>query len=1410
MRTIFSEQQQATNPVTSPAIVARMDRFAAWPVVLSALVILVLSLFEQRGSFEHPFLLVGLNFVFSTLVSLAIAALIGRCFVATGQPGLLLLGLGALIWGVSTSVTAGVALLIASDGRFYVNTLSTIHNICAWLAAFCHLTGTAISCRPVPALSAPRFWLTATYLGGVALVSLVALATLSGATPLFFQPDQGGTLVRQVVLASAITMFCLAALLLHQLNRKNATSFARWYGLALFLFAIGLVAVLLKQSYASLVGWAGRAAQYLGGLYMLLAMFRSRQGVRFRLISLEQVAESAAQRFGVVVAIAVASSAASMAVRLFFLPHIDPAHSFMAFVPAVMLASFLGGFRAGLMTILFSALMILSPWNHPFTPVVSYSLSEVVNDVLFLVSSFFIAWAALKAHRAETRVALAEVQAAQTAERERLMALLQVNEARLANVIDGTGLGLWDWHVATGEVVFNERWAEIVGYTLADLAPISIQTWIDLAHPDDLQRSRAQLTEVFAHNRPRYDIECRMKHRQGHWVWVHDRGRVIEWSANGKPLRMTGSHTDITGRKMAEARLNEMTREQRVILETIPMGIVKVVGGKVVWSNPAFAAMLNTSQEELLSQPLELFLGSDHGGDGLEPLANEHISQDEIHETERRLVRRDGLTMLLLFKGRAIDPTDPTQGTIWVVEDITLRRQAEEFARDRAALYQAMFACNRSVQLLIDPSTGAVIDANEAAADYYGYGRDYLQSINFADINILSSAELREAIVRALDRRQSLFAFRQRLASGELREVEAYLSSIVIEGQALLHVISHDITEQKRLEDALRANQELLRSVTEGTSDAVYIKDRAGRYLMCNTATTRYVGKPAETIVESDDTALMAPDDAHRVMAGDRQVMAAGVVRTYEEHMTLHGSAYTFLATKGPVRNALGEVIGLFGIARDISERKLLEERLREQEANLRNLIETTSDLIVVATLEGAILFTNARFRDRLGYSREDLATMHLLGLHPPGMRREAEAIVVEMLGGERSVCPLPLLSKGGRLVPVETRAWVGEWNGRDCLVGFIKDLSAEQEAQQRFERLFHSNPASMALLSLPDRKLVAVNQVFLSLSGYAEREVIGKAPVELALFHGQSDKIEAVIQTVEHHGRFANVELQATGQNGVRFDGLFSGEVISSQGKEYLLVVMIDITARKRMEAELQDAKDEALSAVAAQDKLLATVAHEFRTPLALLQSSLEILDRYGERLDREERNVQSRHIRNAARQLMSLANTALTYKRKEQDAAKLFFTPCEIARACRGIAEETEAAWARGHRFAADLAVAGKMLVDERLFRSILENLLANAFQYTPPGRSVFLEVIRVNAQLRLTIADEGLGIAEEECSQVFKPLFRGDNVGQQRGMGLGLSIVLDAVRLLGGTIDLTSAVGRGTVFVVTIPWREEAPDE
>ncbi len=142
---------------------------------------------------------------------------------------------------------------------------------------------------------------------------------------------------------------------------------------------------------------------------------------------------------------------------------------------------------------------------------------------------------------------------------------IQIAKMRMENIIDGTSVGTWEWNVQTGKTIFNNYWAEMLGYRLEELEPITINTWEKLTHPDDLKKAEKIISKHFSGDLPYYDCELRMKHKNGNWVWIQDRGRVVTRTSNGKPLMMFGMHNLITERKENEEKIRLQNRELQKI-----------------------------------------------------------------------------------------------------------------------------------------------------------------------------------------------------------------------------------------------------------------------------------------------------------------------------------------------------------------------------------------------------------------------------------------------------------------------------------------------------------------------------------------------------------------------------------------------------------------------------------------------------------------------------------------------------------------------------------------------------------------------------------------------------------------------------------------------------------------------------
>jgi len=264
-------------------------------------------------------------------------------------------------------------------------------------------------------------------------------------------------------------------------------------------------------------------------------------------------------------------------------------------------------------------------------------------------------------------------------ERKRAEKLLETERQRLSYILEGTNVGTWEWNVQTGETIFNERWAEMIGFTLAELSPVCIDTWMKCTHPDDIEVSRELLNKHFNKELEYYECEARMRHKNGSWVWVLERGKVATWTDDGKPLVMSGTHQDITARKRIEEEIRRQGALLASLLDSIPDIIFfKDIAGAYMGCNPAFAEFVGRSRNEIIGRTdYDLFER------GVADFFREHdqkmMSVGDPRHNEEWITYPDGRRVLLdTLKTPYKGPDGELLGVLGISRDITDRKHIEE------------------------------------------------------------------------------------------------------------------------------------------------------------------------------------------------------------------------------------------------------------------------------------------------------------------------------------------------------------------------------------------------------------------------------------------------------------------------------------------------------------------------------------------------------------------------------------------------------------------------------------------------------------------------------------------------------------------------------------------------------------
>jgi PAS domain S-box-containing protein len=380
--------------------------------------------------------------------------------------------------------------------------------------------------------------------------------------------------------------------------------------------------------------------------------------------------------------------------------------------------------------------------------------------------------------------------------------------------------------------------------------------------------------------------------------------------------------------------------------------------------------------------------------------------------------------------------------------------------------------------------------------------------------------------------------------------------------------------------------------------------------------------------------------------------------------------------------------------------------------------------------------------------------------------------------------------------------------------VGINRDITERKQmettlkqSEARFRLLIEESPLGIAVVR--NGLLLYANQALLGLFGYQALPDLAQADLLERVAMPDRQRIQAVMQEKQLTPPFT-LELLGQRTDGSVFPALLRvGLIPLGDGPAYIAFVT-DITERKRLEEErmvaerLQVELDKEKELSDLKDRFISMVSHEYRTPLAVILSSTDLLRSYADHLPPDKKQKLLDDIRIQVNYMAALLEDVLTISKARTGRLTLNPVRVDVETYCQRVFEAVQLADHGVHRFTLIKASepVGCAEVDDHLLRQILTNLLSNAAKYSPQDTEIRLELGCEAPHLIFRVSDQGIGIPEADQARLFEPFHRAQNVGTTQGTGLGLTVVKHNVEALGGTITFTSELGVGTTFTVRLP--------
>ncbi len=741
--------------------------------------------------------------------------------------------------------------------------------------------------------------------------------------------------------------------------------------------------------------------------------------------------------------------------------------------------------------------------------------------------------------------------------------------------------------------------------------------------------------------------------------------------------------------RLAEEALRDSEARYRNIFENAVEGIFQIaLDGHIIAANQAAARMLGyDSPEELIEEVTDIrqiYIDLNRRDELI------HLMQTKgvVTGFEIQIRRKDGSAIWTSANIQASrDESGRIVGFAGMGIDITEHKQAEEKLRESEIRYRTLFEQSPDGVLIIDPQTAIAIEFNKVAHRQLGYTREEFKRLRIFDYEAKKTFEETKAhIEKVLREGRDDFETQHRTKNGEIRNVLVTIKTIELSGRIFFHCIFRDITERRRIEEALRESEMSYRTLFEKAGDAILILEAegetAGKIVAANKASAGMHGYTVKELLTLKITDLDTPEVAEEMPDRIRRSLRGEWIKEEITHRKKDGTVFPVEVSGGLIE--FGNHKYILSFDRDITERKRAEEALKESEIRFRSVTQSAADAIISADSADNIISWNKGAQIAFGYTEEEVVGKSLIILIPERYR------------------------------------------------------------------------------SPHQRGLERVNTI-------GETRIIGKT-----------------------------VELSGLRKNGIEFPLELSLSTWKIGERRFYTAIIRDITERKHAEETLKNYAAKLEEANHLKDLFTDIMRHDLLNPLGVLRTATEQL-LFVEIGDERMRNMLLMVKRNADK-LIDMIKSASMYAMLES-AEKLERKSLDLNEVFTSVVNNFKSQLEEKSMKLEYKSKGGCCVMANPMIDAVFSNLISNAIKYSPAGKKIEVNIIEEKEHFKIYVKDWGYGIKDEDKLKIFTRFQRVEKKGV-KGTGLGLAIAKRVVDLHGGKIWIEDNPEGGSVFCVEVP--------